>query len=169
MKVVKTSKDTIRKEFKQLSKKDQEELLKEYNKHFSTDDDSDPSSKEYSPKKDESIQVTSEIIEQDISSYLNSIEKLKQYFIGDKYNNSPLSRAIEEGKISQVREMYPIKESLSDAKLLQKIAIDITHDTAQENYHISKDVALRIFSEVEHQLNLMGEDTTEVVEAYNFE
>ena len=66
MKVVKTSKDTIRKEFKQLSKKDQEELLKEYNTHFSTDDDSDPSSKEYSPKKDESIQVTSEIIEQDI-------------------------------------------------------------------------------------------------------
>jgi hypothetical protein len=162
MKVVKTSKDIIRKEFKQLPKKDQEELLKEYNAHFSTDEDSDHSSREYSPKKDESIQVTSEIIEQDI-------DKLKQYFIGDKYNNSKLSLAIEEGRIDQVKEMYPIKTSLSDAEFLQKIAIDVTYNKVQETYNISKDVALRIFSEVEQQLNLMGEDTTEVVEAYNFE
>jgi aromatic ring-opening dioxygenase LigB subunit len=65
--------------------------------------------------------------------------------------------------------MYSVEESLSDADLLRAIAIDVTHNEVRENYNISKDVALTIYSEAKYQLNLMGEDTSEVVDAYNFE
>lgn len=87
---------------------------------------------------------------------------------GDKYGNTPLSIAMEEGNIEKVRQMYSVEKSLSDADLLRAIAIDVTHNEVRENYNISKDVALTIYSEAKYQLDLMGEDTSEVVDAYNF-
>ena len=87
---------------------------------------------------------------------------------GDKYGNTPLSIAMEEGNIEQVRQMYSVERSLSGADLLRVIAIDVTDNKVRENYNISKDVALTIYSEAKYQLDLMGEDTSEVVDAYNF-
>ena len=88
---------------------------------------------------------------------------------GDKYGNTPLSLAIEEGNIEKVREIYVIGKSLSDADLLRAIAIDVTSHDIQETYNINEGVALRIYSEARDQLNLMGEDTSTIVDAYNFE
>ena len=88
---------------------------------------------------------------------------------GDKYGNTSLSLAIEEGNLEKVREIYVVDKSLSDADLLREIAIDITSHDMQETYNINEGVALRIYSEARDQLNLMGEDTSTIVDAYNFE
>lgn len=87
----------------------------------------------------------------------------------DKYGNTPLSLAIEDGNISVAREMYPLDKGLSVAEFFKRIALDMTSPELQNEYKITPNVALNIYSESKYQLNLMGEDTSEIVEAYNFE
>jgi hypothetical protein len=106
--------------------------------------------------------------EEDMPLKIDKLPINKKHLIADEYDNTPLSLAIEEGNVEKVRQMYSIEKPLSDADLLRAIAIDITHNEVRESYNISKDIALTIYSEVKHQLNLMGEDTSEVVDAYNF-
>lgn len=88
---------------------------------------------------------------------------------GDEWGNCDLSIAIEDGNIKKVREIYKTADSLNDADLLRSIAIDVTQSEVREFFQMSRDTALTIYSEAKYQLNLMGEDTSEVVESYNFE
>jgi len=141
------SKDKLKEEFKRLAKKDQKELIQEYMTHenFSTDDD-----------------------DHEIHSK-NPINIDKAALIGDKYGNSPLSLAIEEGNILQVRDMYKVTEELTNADLLKKIALDMMNTNVQEHYSLTQDVFSRVYSEAKYQLDLLGEDTTEVIDAYNLD
>jgi hypothetical protein len=93
----------------------------------------------------------------------------KEALKGDEWGNCDLSNAIEDGNIKKVREIYKTTEDLNDADLLRSIAIDVTHSEVREFFKMSRDTALTIYSEAKYQLNLMGEDTSEVVESYNFE
>jgi len=93
--------------------------------------------------------------------------KIKQECLqGDKYGNSQFSHAIEEGKIKQVRE-YVINtdRELSDIEFLKYIAIEIS----KNHKEIDQNIALRIYSEAKDYLNLIGEDISDVIEAYNFD
>lgn len=92
-------------------------------------------------------------------------ETLKQYFIGDKHGNSPLSLAIEEGNIKQIKEIYPISEELSDTELLAHVARDINDKTIRESYGITDEVAKRAYGEINDWFHIHGEDTTELVES----
>ena len=91
-------------------------------------------------------------------------ETLKKYFIGDKHGNSPLSLAIEEENIKQIKEIYPISEELSNTELLAYIARDINDKEIRESYGITDDVAKRAYGEINDWFHLHGEDTTELVE-----
>jgi len=94
----------------------------------------------------------------------------KEALVADKYGNTPLSLAIEEGNIEQVRELYKIqKEELGDTELLKKIAIDMMNSSIQEHYNLTQDIFSRVYSEAKYQLDLLGEDTTEVIDAYNLD
>lgn len=90
----------------------------------------------------------------------------KKHLIADKYGNTPLSLAIEEGNIEKIREMCEMKNKYSDAELLKKIAIDILSYSNKE-YGLHQDIFSRIYSEAKYQLDLLGEDITEVINAYN--
>ena len=136
------SKDKLKEEFKQLPKKDQKELIQEYIAHeqFSTDDDSDRE------------------IHIDIKS-----------LVGDKYGNSALSLAIEEGNIEQIRKIFVIKKDLSDADLLRTIAVDMMDRNIQKEYGLSRDVVSAVYSEAKYQLKVMGEDIDSVIDAYDLD
>jgi len=88
----------------------------------------------------------------------------KDYLIPDKYGNTPLSIAIEEGNIEKIRQIYNSQEPYTE--LLKRIAIDIMQPNIQRQYNLSKDVISRIYSEAKYQLDLLGEDTTEVIDAF---
>lgn len=87
---------------------------------------------------------------------------------GDKYGNTPLSLAIEEGNIEQVKQMFFVESILSNAELLKIIALDMTTKEVQDEYNILQEVASTIYAEAKYQLDLMGEETIEIVNAYNF-
>ena len=92
----------------------------------------------------------------------------KNYLIPDKYGNTSLSLAIEEGNIQKVRQMYsPPNYTDSDIELLKRIAIDMMNHNIQEQYGLSWDIFSRIYSEAKYQLDLQGEDTTDVIDVYN--
>ena len=95
-----------------------------------------------------------------------SVKINKDDLIPDKYGNTLLSLSIEEGNIEKIRQIYNTKETFSHTELLKKIAIDIMDPTIQRHYNLSKDVISRIYSEAKYQLDLLGEDTTEVIDAF---
>jgi len=143
------SKDKLKEEFKQLPKKDQKELIQEYITHeqFSTDDDS----------------------EREIHYSKNLINIDKEALIGDKYGNSALSLAIEEGDIEQVRKIFVVKKDLSDADLLRTIAVDMMDKNIQKEYGLSQDIVSVVYSEAKYQLKVMGEDIDSVIDAYDLD
>lgn len=95
-----------------------------------------------------------------------SVKINKDNLIPDKYGNTLLSLSIEEGNIEKIRQIYNTKETFSHTELLKKIAIDIMDPTIQKVYDLSRDVFSRIYSEAKYQLDLLGEDTTEVIDAF---
>ena len=88
----------------------------------------------------------------------------KDDLIPDKYGNIPLSIAIEEGNIEKIRQIYNSQEPYTE--LLKRIAIDIMQPTIQKQYNLSKDVFSRIYLEAKYQLDLLDEDTSEVIDAF---
>jgi len=98
----------------------------------------------------------------------NDLTIIKKDISSDMYSNSPLSLAIDEYEMDKLREMCNnIKEEdFNDAELLQKIALAMTNKEIQNA--INLEVASTIYSEAKFQLNLMGVDTTEIIDAYNF-
>lgn len=89
----------------------------------------------------------------------------KDDLIADKYGNAPLSLAIEKGNIEKIRQIYDT-QTYTNLELLKKIAIDIMNPTIQKQYDLSKDIYLKIYSEAKYQLDLLGEDITEVIDAF---
>ena len=88
----------------------------------------------------------------------------KNDLIPDKYGNTNLSLAIEEANIEKIRQICNSQETYTE--LLKRISIDIMQPTIQKQYELSKDVFSRIYSEAKYQLDLLGEDTTEVIDAF---
>ena len=87
----------------------------------------------------------------------------KEHLVTDKYGNTPLSLAIEAGDMEKVRQMYSAHTG-GDADLLKRIAVDSMNPSIQE--HLSWDARSRIYSEAKYRLDLLGEDTTDVIDAY---
>src|SRR5574343_378971 len=147
------NKDEILKEIKVLKESNPSEFkeLKIEVEHLSTDEDSD----HHSPKK---------------SSPKNEMPVIKESALeADEYGHTPLSTAIEEGNIEQVRTMYSITKTLTDADLLRTVAIDMMDKDVQNLYYIDEDVVFEICSGVEYQLRLMGESTEDIISIYNSE
>lgn len=90
----------------------------------------------------------------------------KDDLIADKYGNTPLSLAIEKGNIEIIRQIYDTQKTYTHIELLKKIAIDIMNPTIQKQYDLSKDIYSKIYSEAKYQLDLLGEDITEVIDAF---
>lgn len=91
----------------------------------------------------------------------------KQYFTADKYSNSAVSLAIEEGDIAKLKEIYPFTElekNFDTANLYRTVAEDMT--IKQNN--IDEVAAKRIYAEALHQLTLLGEDISDIVDLYDF-
>ena len=96
-----------------------------------------------------------------------SVKIKKDDLLPDKYGNTPLSLSIEEGNIEKIRQIYNTPhKTYTDTELLKKIAIDMMNHDIQRQYNLSKDVISRIYSEAKYQLDLLGEDTTEVIDAF---
>lgn len=87
---------------------------------------------------------------------------------GDKWGNSELSYAIENDEIDRIKEIYNVSNEINKSSLFKMIALDMTDKAVQDQYHIELNVASTIYSEAKYQLDLMGEETIELVEAYNF-
>jgi len=90
----------------------------------------------------------------------------KEDIIPDKYGNTLLSIAIEKGKLDKIREIYYPQNIYTDTELLKRIAIDMMNPIIQKQYDLSKDVYSRIYSEAKYQLDLLGEDTTEIIDIF---
>ena len=88
----------------------------------------------------------------------------KEDVMPDKYGNTPLSISIEEGSIEKIRQIYNQQKTYTES--LKRIAIDIMDPIIQKVYGLSRDVFFRIYSETKYQLDLVGEDTTEVINAF---
>lgn len=147
------NKDEILEEIKVLKEKNLSEFkeLKTEVEHISTDEGSDHHSpKKNSPKKE--MPVIKE----------SALE-------ADEYGHTPLSTAIEEGNIGQVRDMYSVTKNLNDADLLRTIAIDMMDKTVQQEYELTRDIVSTIYSEAKYQLKVMGEDIDMVIDAYNLD
>lgn len=93
----------------------------------------------------------------------------EEALVADEYGHTPLSTAIEEGNIRQVREMYGAEETLNDADLLRTIAVAMMNSNVQEEYNLSRDIFSTVYSEAKYQLKLMGEDINAVIDAYNLD
>jgi len=152
-------KDKIIEEIKSLkldNPSDFKELKKELKVAFtdrSTDDES------HSPKN----QFSQNIKEKELPIINEGALK------GDEYGHTPLSTAIEEGNIEQVRKMYSVEKSLSDADLLRAIAVDMMDSDVQAKYDLSRDIISTVYSEAKYQLKVMGEDIDAVIDAYNLD
>lgn len=87
----------------------------------------------------------------------------------DRYGDTPLSETIKDGDIEKVKELIGAKDlRLTDAELLTNIGIAVTDAKIRDKLGIDKKTASNIFNGSHHQLTLLGEDTTDIMNAYNF-
>jgi hypothetical protein len=100
----------------------------------------------------------------------NSFEKdivAQDYFKPlDKYGNCQLSLAMEEKKFQGIKDAFNLK-NLSDTEMLKEFAFKMCNETYRDELNITHEVAVSVFGEVNHQLELIGENTTDIIEAYN--
>ena len=85
----------------------------------------------------------------------------------DKYHNTDLSLAIEVGNFTKIRDLYNINTQISDAEILKQIALKAHNDELASQFDVSHDGELRIYYEAKDQLNLMGEDISELIDNTN--
>lgn len=90
----------------------------------------------------------------------------KEALKGDKWGHCKLSYAIEDGDIKLIEQMYQLQEKLSDADLLKRIAIDLMNKSIQSHYEIDEKVVSEIYSGIEYQLRLIGEDISDVMDVH---
>lgn len=87
----------------------------------------------------------------------------------DQYGDTPLSETLEDGDIEEVKKLIMAKDSpLTDAELLTNIGIAVTDAEIRDKLGIDKKTAANIFNGSHHHLTLLGEDTTDLMKAYNF-
>lgn len=134
-------KEKVKADFKKLPKQDKTELIKEYyaQDNTSTDDESH--------NNDVILNISKDALN------------------GDKWGNCKLSEAIEKGDINEVRNLCSPLTELNDTDMLRILAFDMMNNNLSLALNIS--VRESVYSEAKHQLELMGEDVSDVIEAYN--
>lgn len=87
----------------------------------------------------------------------------------DQYGDTPLSETIEDGDIEEVKKLIMAKDlPMTDAELLTNIGIAVTNAEIRDKLGIDKKTASNIFNGSLYQLTLLGEDISELMDAYNF-
>lgn len=136
-----TLKEKIRSDFKKISRQGQKELIQEYDIHdnTSTGDESD--------------------------HYIIRLNIKEESLQGDKWGNCELSKTIEKGDICKVKNLCVPSTELNDIDILRKLAFDMMNNTISLGF--STPVRESVYSEAKHQLELMGEDVSDLIEAYH--
>ena len=113
----------------------------------------DTSSNEHSPR------ITKSEIDSELLEYFKSF--------GDKHGTSKLLIDLVEKDFDDINNHLGFK-GLSNTKVLHTLAINMCDVNYKSLYNIEDNVALNIYGEAKIQLEVMGEDVTEIIESYNF-
>lgn len=80
----------------------------------------------------------------------------------DKYHNTDLSYAIEEGKFEQIKTLLDIQGDISYPDLLKLVGMRAHKNELEKDFIVSKEAQQRIFYEAKDQLDLLGEDSSDL-------
>jgi len=145
---IKTLKQTNPVEYKELKQEFKNALA------YQSTDDEDHSHKEDSFEKD------NQKIETDLfAEYFEAI---------DKYGNCGLSIDLQTKNFNEIKEAFNLK-SLSDSEMLKKFAFSMCSKDYITTNSIDQNVATTVFGEARDQLELMGEDITDILQSYSFD
>lgn len=79
----------------------------------------------------------------------------------DKWNNSEISNLLEQEKFNELKKLLNLQIDYNSTNLLKQLASNMTYPNFLDQYGITENVSLRIFSEARDQLNLLGENITD--------
>jgi hypothetical protein len=87
----------------------------------------------------------------------------------DKWNNSEISNLLEQEKFNELKELLDLHTDYNNTNLLKQLASNMTDASFLDQYGITENVSLRIFSEARDQLNLIGENITDSLDVGEIE
>lgn len=145
---INTLKHTNPTEYKELKKEFKNTLA-----YQSTDD-------EGHTHKDDSFEKDNQKIHTDLfTEYFEAI---------DKYGKCGLSIDLQTKNFNEIKEAFNCK-NLSDSEILKKFAFSMCSKEYITTNNIDQNVVTTIFGEARDQLELMGEDITDILESYSFD
>lgn len=82
----------------------------------------------------------------------------------DEWNNSTISNLLEQEKFNELKNLLNLQSDYNSTNLLKQLASNMTDPNFLDQYGITANVSLRIFSEARDQLNLLGENITDSID-----
>lgn len=82
----------------------------------------------------------------------------------DKYHNTDLSIAVENNDIKILKSLLEFDDQLNAVEILKSLAIQAYKDELLEKFEITRDAELKIYYEVKDQLDLIGQDISQLLE-----